>query len=155
MSTLQTANDALLNVAQTYIKAQTGDATWGNLYTAVRFRDVWPYDTYDWPTITVFEIGGKPQAQGLGTIKQWRHQILRVDAMCGRLKDSRQLLEQVRTAWINDINFTPETGSVGKGYLRQTGGIKYLEFINDPKNAPLDKRNYFRRVFDIQIEIGD
>lgn len=154
MTTLQTAGDALVKVASDYIKGQTGDATWGQLYTTLHLDSKYPLDTYDQPTASFYEVSGPSDSQGVGTAKQWRRPVIRCDVRCGRYQDVRQIVEQVRTALITDFNYVNGNGTTGQGYLRGTGGIKLLQF-SEMRSAPLDKREMFRRLLDIIVEVGD
>src|SRR5438105_368872 len=133
MSTLSTAIAALLNVGKTTFQAQSGDPTWGALYAAILWKDAWPFaevKSFN-PTIFLYELGGQPAAQGLGTVKQWRHPRIRVDIFCNANADVRQAFEALRSAWITDFNYVNGSGAVGQGYLRQTGSIKNIEIGDD------------------------
>lgn len=157
MTTLPVAIAALRFVGLTRFAAQVSDPTWGALYTATVFKDEWPFEDAHpaTPSVYVYEMAGLTTKQGLGTTKTWRKTRVRLDIWAHDKAEARQLFEAVRAAWITDMNYSAGNGTVGQGYLRDTGGLKDL-LIGEAQTTSVSKRAIiFRRFADVYIEIGD
>ncbi len=157
MADLTTAIAALIKVGKDSFAANTGDPTFGQMYEITRWADTWQPDTFNWPTVAIYRAGGTAFAQGLGTAKQWRYPILRVDIFARNYAEAEKSMEALRTFWIADRDYTPVNvaGVVGQGYLRVVGKIKWIE-IGEARALAWEKSGVqFRRLADIRVEIGD
>lgn len=155
MTTLTTALAALTTVGQTYFASLVSDATYDNMYAQTRWAMAWLPDTFNWPTIALYEMGGNADSQGLGNVKAWRFSRLRLDVFMGNADNARQAFEALRSIWIADFNTSPAVNVVGQGYLRLTGGIKNLN-ISESRALSWEKSQVqYRRNADVLIEIGD
>jgi hypothetical protein len=158
MTTLSTTLAALLDVAKFNFLANQSDVTYGQLYANMLWFNTWPWDEGlqdTFPRIHIYANAGTVQNQGLGTVKAWRHPRVRVEVFANKFGDAMQAFEQLRVAWIADFNTLNGNGLKGQGYLRQTGGIKYIE-IGEHSAADWEKRLLvYRRLADLTLEIGD
>jgi hypothetical protein len=155
MTTLTTAIAALTAVGQTYFASLSSDPTYGNMYAQARWVNAWLPDTFNWPTIALYEMGGNTESQGLGFVSEWRYSRLRLDVFMGTPEYARQAFEALRAIWITDFDTTPSVNVAGQGYLRLTGGIKNLN-ISESRALSWEKSQVqYRRNADVLIEIGD
>lgn len=158
MTTVPTAQAALIHVAQTQFAANVNDPTWGALYQLTRFVNYFPIDTKaGGALVAVYRIGGMAYPKGLGFTEQYRNPHFRVDCFGRTLDEADQCIEAVRGFWIADMlggtSLTVPTGAVGSGYLRATGGIKFLE-MGEARAAPWEKTGVmYRRIADVTVEI--
>jgi hypothetical protein len=121
---------------------------------ASNFVNFWKPDAFDYQTVAIYRIGGLAEAQGLGTVRQWRQPRIRVDVFQGNYDDAEKCVEVLRTFWITDFDYFNGSGAVGQGYLRAQG-IKNL-ILGEARASSWEKtQTQYRRIMDVQIEIGD
>lgn len=152
MSTLPVAIDALVKVAH-----DNFIAAGGSLLPNIVWEKTWPFGVYrdNFPTIFLYPLTGRTANKGLGTVTQWRMPNLRSEVFANTYADTVLMFEQLRTAWITDFNAWTGPFAPGQGYLRNTGGIKYIE-IGESRSTDWEERKIvFRRIADVTIEIGD
>lgn len=156
MTTGTTAIQALEKVGHDTFIANGSDPTWGTLYGNMLWNLRQPFGHFEGQNaIYLYKTGGQTLQQGLGTVKEWRYSRIRLDILCDTYANAEQTFEFLRTAWITDFNNSPAVNAVGTGYLRLTGGIKNIQ-IGESQSAPWETRGLvFRRIADINLEIGD
>ena len=157
--TATVAQTALLYVGrQTYL-GLAADATYGTAYLTTQWTNVYPLNSFDGPKVAIYRNGGIVKEQGIGTVKQWRDVRFRVDLFGRNFGEAEQMLATLFSAWEVDFDCTPAnliTPTVGQGYLRIAGGIKYMAF-SEPRTMADERssQSFFRRIQDVTVTIGD
>jgi hypothetical protein len=125
------------------------------LYSKVKFVRFQPLVDMETPTVALEGLSGINDAQGLGTVDQYRQPDIRCHVLTDTRMDAERIWEKCRAAFQYDFNCEDAgaAGTVGNGYLREVGYIKYLMF-NELTEAPWD-RGVFRFLSDVGIVIGD
>jgi hypothetical protein len=127
------------------------------LYSKVKFKRGYPLGSMETPTVALHPTGGMNAVQGLGTVDQWRFPTVRCEILTETEMDAKAIIEKLRQAWQRDYNCEAGgvVGTVGTGYLRETGEIKYIRF-NEAQRGPWDDAGQVVRFFfDLTLEIGD
>ena len=127
------------------------------LYGAVKLKRGYPLGEMETPTVALYEFGGTGMPRGLGTIKQNREAVGRVDVLAETSMDGARIVEKLRNVWQADYDCdgSGAVGDVGNGYMRETGGVKDLLF-SEP--APLEwdsNLDVKRLVFDVTVKFRD
>lgn len=149
MTTYDVAQSALVTVAQAALAAL------GEPLSLTQVEKFYPTDNLVLNRVAIWVNGDASEQQGLGTAKQWGHTRFRVDVFAGAIDWVETMVATLRMAWITDMNTSPAVNAAGQGYLRLTGGIKRIEFTVPRATAFEKSRAYFRRIFEISVEIGD
>lgn len=155
MTTPDVAQAALIHVGQVQFAANANDPTYGVMYQTTRWLDMFPVDTFNWPTVAIYRLSGQAVTQGLGFSTQHRYPVFRVDVFGRNKAEADKAIEALRLFWIADFDFLSPTGAVGQGYLRLTGGIKTLD-IGEARAAPWEKTGVIiRRLADVTVMVED
>lgn len=125
------------------------------LYSKVKFVKDYPRGEMETPTVALEGLSGANVAQGLGTVDQWRSPDIRCHILTETRMDAERIWEKARAALQYDFNCEDSgiVGTVGNGYLREVGEIKYLTF-GELTEAPW-ARDVVRKFADVGIKIGD
>ena len=127
------------------------------LYESVKLKRGFQRGEMETPTVALYPFGGGGQRKGQGTVDQWRTSTIRCDVLTETYMDGMRIVEKVRAAWQSDFNCEANdiVGEVGTGYVRETGGVKDIQFA-EPRELPWDeKKSVVRLSFDITVKFGD
>jgi hypothetical protein len=127
------------------------------LYKNVLFKRGYPLGDMKTPTVALYVSGGNNVATGLGTVRQWRTPTISVDVLAENDLEAERIAEKLRDVWQADFDCdgTGTVGTVTNGYIRETGGVKNIEF-SEPRIAPWDDAGRVnRRTFEITVKFKD
>lgn len=153
MTELVESINALLHVAENTDPFNGADG----FYSLCKFKSGYPKGEMETPTVALHVQPGRNQAQGLGTVDQWRFPSVRCDVLTETELEAMRTVEKLRAAWQRDFNCEAGgvVGTVGTGYLRETGEIKNLKFTEAQRGPWDDAGQVVRFFFDLELEVGD
>lgn len=126
MTTRAVAQAALIAVATAGFYAQVG-----GLYThaaqSTVFVNAYPLNAFDGPKVAVYADGGEGLKKGLGYTRQYSDSRFRVEVFGRNYDEAEAMSEWINDAWVDDMDTEPSVNTALQGYLRLTGGIKWLD----------------------------